>query len=51
MTMPSIATESGNEQIDLYKELQLPKTCSTQDIKRQFRKLALQYHPGIQILK
>ncbi|CAJ2504856.1 Uu.00g122500.m01.CDS01 [Anthostomella pinea] len=30
---------------DYYADLQLPPTCSNDDIKKQYRKLALRYHP------
>lgn len=31
--------------LDYYADLDLPNTCSIDDIKKQYRKLALQYHP------
>lgn len=31
---------------DYYKMLGIPKTASAQDIKKGYRKLAMQYHPG-----
>lgn len=31
---------------DYYKILGVPKTASAQDIKKGYRKLAMQYHPG-----
>nr|POF15365.1 meiotically up-regulated gene 184 protein [Quercus suber] len=31
--------------LDYYADLELPTTCSIDEVKKQYRKLALQYHP------
>jgi preprotein translocase subunit Sec63 len=41
----TMSSKNFHKQQDLYKTLGLKKNCSKREIKKQFHKLALLYHP------
>jgi DnaJ-class molecular chaperone len=43
--------DENNDEIDIYKALNCDKTSTTSEIKTQYRKLALQFHPDKQVGK